>query len=184
LPGTPSIPRRIGTAYTDEEVLKAIVGRLRSRIPDDTKVKNTTGEEFTFKDIITKEVGTDSATGASLFEPMVVLEDKDGAEVQETLSNFKANYTPYTPTAVVPVYSDGEQITLTSGENIEILSTDVTDPNNPQYIIKNIETGDERTITQAELQGLYKEQYIPATQSQPEQITQTGLENLQGEEYQ
>lgn len=184
LPPTPVTPRRIGTGWTDRNEIQAIVDRLSSRITPETKVKElSTDTEYSIKGLSLRE---DTSDDTPIFIPTITIEDSSGAEYIVDLENFKTNYTLFTQNSVIPIYNVGDTITINNGAgtaNVEITALDVTDPSDPKYTLKNIETDAEQIISQNDLQAIYQGLYNPTVTPPPTETPTTGLENLQGGEY-
>jgi hypothetical protein len=180
----PATPRIVSSAWTNKLLLENEITRLKDTFSADTKVRdNYTGDVYEVVDVTYDE---EEKSGSTYYMPKVVLKKDDGETMEIPLEDFKTNYEFFTEESVTPIYNVGDKIVLEDGagtNNVEITSLDTTDPKNPVYTLRNINNSKSETMSQTDLQKKYKGFYnptvVPAKSVQPD----TGLENLQGAEY-
>lgn len=180
IPPTPTIPK--GGYLTQDEAQQKLDQFLINlenigEIKDLVVTNNTSGEKYTIEGF---KVQFDDSTGDTIWYPMIELSQGMSFPLSG-LSNYTISHE--TTNSIVPLYNIGDEIILDQ-HNVRI--TGIKNVNGDiEYDFHDIDLGNDYTLSQSEVQKLYKGLYVPNTPDTPSDtvVPDNTLENGTVEDY-
>lgn len=176
----PVIPSRYNHGYQDIEEAKQAMNDFADNLRSIGHLADLLVEhEGVDKQITQIDIYTIDNGGITYHVPFIQLEDNTRIDLDDahTLTIKNKN-----TSIIAPVYSVDDKITIEEGSvssNVRIKSVNISG-GNIEYEIENLEDGSTRTISQADLQSIYKGIYIPEPEPSTSETTSTTIEEIEG----
>ena len=176
----PVIPSRYNHGYQDIEEAKQAMNDFADNLRSIGHLADLLVEhEGVDKQITQIDIYTIDNGGITYHVPFIQLEDDTRIDLDDAHSLTIKNKNT---SIVAPVYSVDDKITIEEGgvsSNVRIKSVNITG-GNIEYEIENLEDGSTRTISQADLQSIYRGIYTPEPEPSTPETTSTTIEEIEG----
>ena len=176
----PVIPSRYNHGYQDLEEAKRAMNDFADNLRSIGHIADLLVEhEGTDKQITQIDIYTIDNGGITYHVPFIQLEDGTRIDLDDAHSLTIKNKNT---SIVAPVYSVDDKITIEEGgvsSNVRIKSVNISG-GNIEYEIENLDDGSTRTISQSELQSIYKGIYTPEPEPSTPETIPTTIEEIEG----
>ena len=176
----PVIPSRYNHGYQDLEEAKRAMNDFADNLRSIGHIADLLVEhEGTDKQITQIDIYTIDNGGITYHVPFIELEGGTRIDLDDAHSLTIKNKNT---SIVAPVYNVDDKITIEEGgvsSNVRIKSVNISG-GNIEYEIENLDDGSIRTISQSELQSIYKGIYTPEPEPSTPETVPTTIEEIEG----